>query len=160
MRSVCIEPCFLGLGTSCRWDASLTLSPLYSQGMSSWYPLDRRLGGPHRRPGRSGKINILDSIRTRTRTIRSPSPKPVAIPTQLPHFFFKGTAEKLSADGQKRVIVLTHIVLEIKYVIQQKPWGIFFGRVRSLHIWLIIWVFKKLTACVSILMVTVLLTRG
>jgi hypothetical protein len=44
--------------------------------------------------------------------------------------FFKGTAEKLSADGQKRVTVLTHIVREIKYVIQQKPWGggFFFSR--------------------------------
>jgi len=44
--SRCIAPCILDLGT--RWKAvvSFTPRPLYPQGESHWYPLDRRLGGP------------------------------------------------------------------------------------------------------------------
>jgi len=34
---------------------SFTPRPLYSQGKSSWYPLDRRLGGPQSQSGSSGK---------------------------------------------------------------------------------------------------------
>jgi len=30
---------------------SLTLRPLYSQGKSRWYPLDRKMGGPQCRSG-------------------------------------------------------------------------------------------------------------
>jgi hypothetical protein len=29
--------------------------PLYPQGKSPWYPLDRRMGGPQRRSGRGGE---------------------------------------------------------------------------------------------------------
>jgi len=29
--------------------------PLYPQGKSPWYPLDRRLGGPQSRSGRGGE---------------------------------------------------------------------------------------------------------
>jgi hypothetical protein len=36
---------------------SFTTRPLYSQGKSSWYPLDRRLGGPQSRSGRGGEEN-------------------------------------------------------------------------------------------------------
>jgi hypothetical protein len=35
--------------------ASFTARPLYSQRKNPWYPLDRRLGGPQRRSGRSGE---------------------------------------------------------------------------------------------------------
>jgi hypothetical protein len=34
---------------------SFTLRPLYPQGNSPWYPLDRRLGGPQNRSGRGGE---------------------------------------------------------------------------------------------------------
>jgi hypothetical protein len=37
-------------------------------GKSSWYPLDRRLGGPQSRSGRHGKEKILDPTRTLTLT--------------------------------------------------------------------------------------------
>jgi len=33
---------------------SFTPRPLYPQGNSPWYPLDRRLGGPQRSSGRGG----------------------------------------------------------------------------------------------------------
>jgi hypothetical protein len=36
------------LGTRWRWVVSFTPRPLYHQGKSSWYPLDRRLGGPQK----------------------------------------------------------------------------------------------------------------
>jgi hypothetical protein len=34
---------------------SFTPRPLYPQGNSPWYPLDRRLGGPQSRSGRGGE---------------------------------------------------------------------------------------------------------
>jgi hypothetical protein len=34
---------------------SFTHQPLYPQGKSPWYPLDRRLGGPQSRYGRGGE---------------------------------------------------------------------------------------------------------
>jgi hypothetical protein len=40
-----IDPHFLDLGTSWRWMVSFTPLPLYPQGKSLRYPLDRRLGG-------------------------------------------------------------------------------------------------------------------
>jgi hypothetical protein len=41
-----IAPRILDLGTRWRWMVGFTLRPLYTQGKSLWYPLDRRLGGP------------------------------------------------------------------------------------------------------------------
>jgi hypothetical protein len=32
--------------------------PLYPQGKSHFYPLDRRLGGPQNRPGRGGEEEV------------------------------------------------------------------------------------------------------
>jgi hypothetical protein len=57
--SRCIDPYFLDLGTSWRWVVNFTPRPLYPQGKSPWYPLDRRLGGPH---GRRGEEKILDPM--------------------------------------------------------------------------------------------------
>jgi hypothetical protein len=37
---------------------SSTPRPLYPQGKSPWYPLDRRLGGPQSRSGRGGEEKI------------------------------------------------------------------------------------------------------
>jgi hypothetical protein len=50
-----IAPLILVLGTRCRWVVSFTPWPLYPQGKSPWYPLDRRLGGPQSRSGRGGE---------------------------------------------------------------------------------------------------------
>jgi hypothetical protein len=41
--------------TRWRWVVSFTRRPLYPQGKSPWYPLDRRLGGPQSRSGRGGE---------------------------------------------------------------------------------------------------------
>jgi hypothetical protein len=50
-----IAPRILDLGTRWRWVASLTSRPLYPQGKSPWYPLDKRLGGPQSRSGCDGE---------------------------------------------------------------------------------------------------------
>jgi hypothetical protein len=44
-----IAPRILDLGARWRWVVSFTLRPLYPQGKSPWYTLDRRLGGPQSR---------------------------------------------------------------------------------------------------------------
>jgi hypothetical protein len=62
---------------------SFTPRPLYPQGMSPRYPLDRRLGALQSRSGRFGEEKILDTTGTRTPTPRSSSPQLVAIPTTL-----------------------------------------------------------------------------
>jgi hypothetical protein len=46
---------FFDLGTRCRWVVSFTLQPLYPQGKSSWYPLDRMLGEPQSRSRRGAE---------------------------------------------------------------------------------------------------------
>jgi hypothetical protein len=70
----CIDPHFLDLGTSWRWVVSFTPRPLYPQGNSPRYPLDRRLDGPQSWSGRRGEDKILDPTGTRTPTPRSPNP--------------------------------------------------------------------------------------
>jgi hypothetical protein len=50
-----IAPRILVLGIRWRWVVSFTPRPLYPQGKSPWYSLDRRLGGPHNRSGRGGE---------------------------------------------------------------------------------------------------------
>jgi hypothetical protein len=54
--SGCIAPRIVDLGTRWRWVVSFTPRPLYPQGRSPWYPLDRRLGGPQSRSGRGGVV--------------------------------------------------------------------------------------------------------
>jgi hypothetical protein len=46
---------FFDFGTRFRWVVSLTHRPLYPQGKSPPYPMDRRLGGPLSRSGRGGE---------------------------------------------------------------------------------------------------------
>jgi hypothetical protein len=41
---------------------NFTLQPLYPQGKSPWYPLDRRLGVPHSRSGRGGEEKISQPL--------------------------------------------------------------------------------------------------
>jgi hypothetical protein len=50
-----IAPLILDLGTRWRWVVSFTPLPLYPQGKSRRYPLDRRLGGTQSRSGRCDK---------------------------------------------------------------------------------------------------------
>jgi hypothetical protein len=50
-----IAPRILKLGTLWRWMVSFTPRPLYPQRNCTWYPLDRRLGGPQSRSGRGGE---------------------------------------------------------------------------------------------------------
>jgi hypothetical protein len=50
-----IVPHILELGTRWRWVVSFTPRPLYPQGKSLWYPLNRSLGGPQSRSGRGGE---------------------------------------------------------------------------------------------------------
>jgi hypothetical protein len=50
---------FSDLGTR-----SFTPRPLYPQGKSSWYPVDRRLGGPQSRSGRGGEEKKFPAPRT------------------------------------------------------------------------------------------------
>jgi hypothetical protein len=52
--SGCIAP-RIDLGTRWRWVVSFTPRPLYPQGKSPWYPLDRRVGGPQSRSGRGSE---------------------------------------------------------------------------------------------------------
>jgi hypothetical protein len=50
-----IALCILDLGARWRLVVSFTPRPLYPQGKSTCYPLDRRLGGPQSRSGRGGE---------------------------------------------------------------------------------------------------------
>jgi hypothetical protein len=54
-RSGGLGPRILDLGARGRLLVSFMRRPLYPQGKSPWYPLDRRLGGPQRRYGRGGE---------------------------------------------------------------------------------------------------------
>jgi hypothetical protein len=49
-------PRILGLGIRWRWVVSFTPRPLQPLGKSPWYPLDRRMGRPQSRSGRSGDV--------------------------------------------------------------------------------------------------------
>jgi hypothetical protein len=50
-----IAPLILDLGTKWMWVVSFTPRPLYRQGKSPWYPLDKRMGGPQSRSGRGSE---------------------------------------------------------------------------------------------------------
>jgi hypothetical protein len=50
-----IDPCILVLDTIWRWMVNFTPRPLYLQGKSPSYLLDRRLCGPQSRSGRSAE---------------------------------------------------------------------------------------------------------
>jgi hypothetical protein len=52
-----IAPRILDLCIRWRWVVSFTPRPLYPQGRSACYPLDRRLGWPQSRSGRGGEEN-------------------------------------------------------------------------------------------------------
>jgi hypothetical protein len=52
-----ISSCILDIGTRWGWVVSFMPLPLYPQGKSPWYPLDRGLGGPQSRLDESMSLN-------------------------------------------------------------------------------------------------------
>jgi hypothetical protein len=67
---------FFVLGTIWRCVISFTPRPLYPQGKSPWYPLDRRLGGPQSRSRSGGEEK--NSQPRRESNPRTPIIQPVA----------------------------------------------------------------------------------
>jgi hypothetical protein len=65
---------FFDLGARRRWVVSFMLRPLYHQGKSHWYPLDRSLGGPQSRSGPCGEEKNSQPLRG----IEPPIIQPVA----------------------------------------------------------------------------------
>jgi hypothetical protein len=53
--SGCIPPRILDLCIRWRWVVIFTPRPIYTQGKSPWYPLDRSLDGPQSQSGHGGK---------------------------------------------------------------------------------------------------------
>jgi hypothetical protein len=96
-RSGSTDPHLPDLGTSWRWVVSFTPRPLYLRGKSPRYPLDRRLGGYQNLSERRGEERIPDFNGTRTPTVRSSSPQPVAIPTELSRLL-EGVPVRYSLD--------------------------------------------------------------
>jgi hypothetical protein len=97
-----IAPRILDLGTRWRWAVSFTSLPLYPQGKSPWYPLDRRLGGPQSRSGRGGEKKnsqslpgleppIIQPVVQSYTTMLSPPPPPPSsggVATTFPEWFY------------------------------------------------------------------------
>jgi hypothetical protein len=71
-----VAPRNLDLGTRWRWVVSFTPRPLYPQGKSPRYPLDRRRGGPQSRSGCGGEEKIPSP--RRESNPRTPIVQPVA----------------------------------------------------------------------------------
>jgi hypothetical protein len=61
------------LGTNWWWVVGFMPQPLYPQGKSPWYPLDRRLGGPQSRSKRHGEVKTLAPTGTWTPTLGCPA---------------------------------------------------------------------------------------
>jgi hypothetical protein len=79
-----IAPRILDLGTRWRGVVSFTLQPLYLQGKSPWYPLNRRLDEPQSRSGRGGEDKDFPATAgNRTVELRLSSPLLSAVPTKL-----------------------------------------------------------------------------
>jgi hypothetical protein len=84
-----IAPSILDFGTRWRWVVTFKLRPLYSQGKSLRYPLDRRLGGPQSRSGHGGeKRNSQPPPEIEPQNPDRPARSLVTIPTELSRLFF------------------------------------------------------------------------
>jgi hypothetical protein len=64
-----VAPRILDLGNRWRWVVSFTCQPLYPQGKSPCYSLDRRLGGPQSRSGRDDEEKIPSPYRDSKQTL-------------------------------------------------------------------------------------------
>jgi hypothetical protein len=62
----CIAPCIVDLGTEMEVSGQLHTSTALTQGKSSCYPLDMRLGGNKSRSGRGGEEKNSQPAGTRT----------------------------------------------------------------------------------------------
>jgi hypothetical protein len=75
---------FVDLGTRWKWVVSFTARPLYLQGKSPQYPLDRSLDGPQSRSGRGGeKKNSQPPQRIEPYNPDRPACSLLAIPIEL-----------------------------------------------------------------------------
>jgi hypothetical protein len=85
--SGCIAPSILDFDTRWRWVVIFTTRPLYPQGKSPWYPLDRRLGGPQSLSGRGGENKNSKPLPG----IETPIFQPVAqrYTTELPRLWWR-----------------------------------------------------------------------
>jgi hypothetical protein len=77
------DPRFLDLGSSWKSVISFTLQPLYPQGKSPRYPLDRGLCGPKKGFWMICTSENSDTTGSRTPVLRFFSPWPIALPTEL-----------------------------------------------------------------------------
>jgi hypothetical protein len=59
LHNICIDTYFLDLKTNWKWVVNFTPQPLYPQGKSPRYPLDKRLSGPQSQPGRLREEKFL-----------------------------------------------------------------------------------------------------
>jgi hypothetical protein len=57
-----IDPCIPDLSTRQRWVVTFMPRPLYPQGKSPWYPLDRRLAGPQSQSGQGGEEKYFQPL--------------------------------------------------------------------------------------------------
>jgi hypothetical protein len=103
-----ITSLILDLGTRWRWVISFTPRPLYLQGRSPWYPLDRRLGGSQSRSGRGGEEKFPASAGYRTLEPRSSSPSPA-----LYRLSYHGSRGKLSLGITKHHTMKTYREAEV-----------------------------------------------
>jgi hypothetical protein len=70
------------------WLVSFTPQPLYPQGKSPWYPVDKRLGGPQIRSGRGGEEKNSQPPRgIESYNPDRPAHSLVAIPTELSRLY-------------------------------------------------------------------------
>jgi hypothetical protein len=90
----------LDLSISWRWMVSFMLWPLYPQGKSPWYPLDRMFGGPQSCSGCSGEEkNSQPQPEIEPKNPNCPACSLVTIPTELSRLLYiKDTSDnKLSS---------------------------------------------------------------
>jgi hypothetical protein len=73
---------FFSLGTRWMWVVSFTPQPLYPQGKSPWYPMERGMGGPQSQSGRGGEEKNSQLLPGPEHAIIQPLPS--AVPLSYP----------------------------------------------------------------------------
>jgi hypothetical protein len=129
---------FFDLRTRWRWLDSFTARPIYPQGKSSWYPLDRRLGGPRSRSGSGGEEKNSQpppgfGPRSSNRPVRRQSLYRLSIPTLsfliCALFFLLLCDSKFTSfkDFETKMLIFSST-----YNCKQ----IFFGDVEQIRLWM------------------------
>jgi hypothetical protein len=100
-RSTGTAQCILDLDTRWKWAVSFTPRPLYPQGKSPRYPLDRRVGGPQSRSGCGGEENNSQPL---------PGLEPPDHPAHSPALYHLNTIRnfKSRSSGLWRRVVLLY----------------------------------------------------